>query len=160
VKNPGDAYAALCGMGNEASRRLAAKPAPGTPIFTDVAKAKSQGFTASEGGINDWTTKGALKDAELDKALFSLPVGQMSTILKSDDGFHIVRVLERREAGRKPFTDVQNKIRDQLKEERFHQGVEKYLAELHKDARIWTIYTGPVAAEVLLASSPGGAKKR
>ena len=31
----------------------------------------------------------------------------MSPILESDEGFHIVRVLERQEAGRKPFTDVQ-----------------------------------------------------
>jgi PPIC-type PPIASE domain len=159
-KSPSDAYAALCGMGNEVMRKLATNPVASAPIFADIAKAKSQGFTASDGGINDWTTKGALKDEAIDVALFSLPVGQMSPILKSDDGFHIIRVLERKDAGRKPFTDVQNKIRDQLKEERFHDGVEKYLAELHRDARIWTIYTGPIAAETLLASSPGATKKR
>ena len=29
--------------------------------FAEVAKAKSDGFTAKNGGVHDWTTKGALQ---------------------------------------------------------------------------------------------------
>ncbi len=102
-------------MGNEVWQRGTQKPVQG-PAFAEIAKAKSDGFTAKDGGVHDWTTKGALQCKAIDEALFTLQVGQMSPILDSGPAFHIVRVLERKEAGRKPFTDVQADIRDRLKE--------------------------------------------
>jgi len=82
------------------------------PAFAEVAKAKSDGLTAKDGGVHDWTTKGALQCKAIDDALFTLQVGQMSSILDSGPSFHIIRVLERTDAGRKPFTDVQADIRE------------------------------------------------
>ena len=84
----------------------------------------------------------------------------MSPILETDDAFHIVRVLERKEAGRKPFTDVQAKIREDLKEERFRLAVEKYLDKLRQDARIWTAFTGNVSADELLGRKPDETVRR
>jgi parvulin-like peptidyl-prolyl isomerase len=80
--------------------------------------------------------------------------------LESDEGFHIVRVLERREAGRRPFTAVQSEIRERLKEERFQAGVQEYLSTLRRDARIWTAYTGNVSADVLLGRKPEETQRR
>jgi hypothetical protein len=157
--DPHDAWAELAHMGNEVIQRNAVNPVRG-PAFADVAKARSHGFTAKNGGLQDWTSKGALKAAEIDHALFSLQVGQMSPILTSEDGFHIVRVLERKEAGREPFTEVQAKIREKLKDERFQAGVEQYLSKLRRDARIWTAFTGNVSADVLLGSKPDGTQTR
>jgi parvulin-like peptidyl-prolyl isomerase len=68
----------------------------------------------------------------IDHELFTLEIGQMSWILETEDSFHIVRVLERKEAGREPFTEVQGKIREKLKEERFQAGVEQYLTKLRR----------------------------
>lgn len=157
---PRQAYAAMAELGNEAWQRLAATPNTTQPAFSELAKAKSDGFNADKGGQHDWTTQGALKAEQVDSALFTLPVGRMSKILESDQGFHIVRVLERKTAGRKPFTEVQNDIREKLKDERFRVAVEEYLANLRKDARIWTVYTGPVSAEVLLGQGPGKSQQR
>ncbi len=153
-KNPGQAYAALAQMGNEVWQNGTKKTVRG-PAFAEIAKAKSDGFTAKDGGIHEWTTKGALQCAEIDQALFTLQVGQMSTIIDSGPTFHIVRVIERKEAGRKPFTDVQSNIRDKLKEKRFQVEAEKYLTRLRQDARIWTVFTGNVSAETLLGRKPG-----
>ena len=41
----------------------------------------------------------------------------MSHGIESEQGFHIVRVLERKEAGRTPFTEAQAKIREKLEAE-------------------------------------------
>ena len=158
--SPGEAYAELARLGNQAWQKVAANPQPGTPIFTELAKVKSDGFNAKDGGTYDWTTQGALKAQAIDEALFSLEVGRLSPILESETGFHIVRVLEHKAAGRKPFTEVQNDIRDKLKDERFRVAVEKYLDELRRDARIWTVYTGPVSADVLLGRPPGDTRQR
>jgi len=158
-KEDAEAYAAIALMGNEVWQRGKEKPVKG-PAFAEVAKAKSDGFTADKGGEHDWTTKGALQAKVIDDALFSLQVGQMSPILESPTMFHIVRVLERKEAGRKPFTDVQADIRDKLKEARYQVEVEKYLTRLRGQARIWTVFTGNVAAHALLGREPEAQKQR
>jgi hypothetical protein len=157
--SPCGAYAELARLGNQLWR-TAAGAKPEQPVFAEVAKAHSDGFNAKQGGVHDWTTQGALKAAAIDQALFSLPVGQMSPILESDDGFYIVRVLERKQAGCTPFTEVQAQIRDKLKQERYRAGVEEYLAKLHQDARIWTVFTGPVSADVLMGRAPGDTQER
>jgi parvulin-like peptidyl-prolyl isomerase len=152
-KNVAEAYAEVANMGNEVWQRGKAQPLKG-PAFAEVAKAKSDGATAKEGGEHRWLTKGALQCKELDTALFTLQVGQMSQIIDSGPMFHIVRVLERKEAGRKSYTDVQADIREKLKEERFQEGIEKYLTRLRGEARIWTVYTGHVSADSLLGRKP------
>ena len=40
-----------------------------------VAKDKSDGATAKNGGVYDWTTQGALQNKVIDQALFTLQVG-------------------------------------------------------------------------------------
>ena len=153
-------YAKLALMGNEVWPWLKANPPADTPVFGDVAKAKSEGFNSDKGGVYDWTTKGSLKAAVVDDAIFSLPVGQMSPILDSGTAFHIVRVLERKEAGCRPFSEVQNDIRDKLKDQRMAVAQRKYIDELRKHAKIWTVYTGNVSAETLMARPPGETRKR
>jgi hypothetical protein len=157
--DPREAWAEIARMGNEVFQRNAAKPARG-PAFAEIAKAKSDGFTAQGGGLHDWTSQGALKATAIDQALFSLQIGQTSDILTSDDGFHIIRVLERKEAGREPFTEVQGKIREKLKEQRFQAAVEQYLSQLRRDASIWTAYSGKTTADVLLGRKPDQTQTR
>jgi hypothetical protein len=157
--DPRQAYAEIAHMGNEVWQRGMSEGVRG-PAFADVAKARSDGFKANEGGVQDWTTKGALNAKVIDNALFSLKIGQMSPILESDDGFHIVRVLERHEAGRKSFADVQPDIREKLKDQRFHAGVDQYLTKLRRDARIWTAFTGNTTADLLMGRKPGETQQR
>jgi hypothetical protein len=158
-KDPADAYAELANMANQAYNEGMRKGVQG-PAFAEIAKAKSDGFTAKSGGVRDWTTKGAMQSKAIDEALFTLQVGQMSSIIDSGPSFHIVRVLERKEAGRKAFTDVQPDIRDRLKEQRYQKEAVKYLTKLRQDARIWTVFTGNVSAEVLLGRRPDDTQKR
>ena len=128
--------------------------------MAEVARAGADGFTAKEGGQHDWTTKGAQKAAAINEALFTLEVGQMSRVLESETGFHIVRVLERKEAGRRPFTELQGEIRDKLIAPRRDAAVAEYLNRIRKNARIWTAYTGNVSADVLLGRKPAETQQR
>jgi parvulin-like peptidyl-prolyl isomerase len=126
-----DAYQAIVDMGNEVLR--GAK-------FETVARRGSHGPSAPQGGQNDWTTQGSLVSRALDDALFSLPVGAMSKILEDDDGFHIVRVIERKEAGRTSFVDAQGGIREKIQETRRDAEVKAYLERLKNETYVWNYF--------------------
>ena len=93
----------------------------------EVAKKQSDGFRASEGGQHDWTGKGALVLKEIDKAIFTLPIGELSDIIESRDGYHIVRVIDRTEASYTPFTEAQVKIKERIKTKRLNAAFEEHL---------------------------------
>lgn len=141
------AWRAICQMGNDVLR--------GVP-FADVAKKHSQGPTADKGGYRDWTTKGALVSKVLDEAVFSptLPVGQMSQIIEDTDGYHIVRVIERIDAGVKPFRDAQGDIKKKLTEEETKRLSTEYLQKLREKTQVWTIFDDPAAEVAALGPVP------
>lgn len=152
------AFDEMARMGNAVWQQGQRTPVFG-PAFAEVAGKTSDGFTANKGGIHDWTTKGSLQCAAMDEALFTLQVGQMSQIIDSGPAYHIVRVLERREAGRRPFTDVQGEIRDALKEQRMQAKMEDYLVELRRNARVWTVFSGNTTAEALMRKPEEGQRR-
>lgn len=98
-----------------------------------LARESSQGFMAHQGGQHDWTTKGALVLKELDEAIFTLPVGELSDIIETRDGVHIIRVLERKEARHKPFRDAQVEIKERLINERRQDEFRQYMEELKRE---------------------------
>jgi hypothetical protein len=100
--------------------------------FEEIAKVNSEGFTASKGGLWDWTKKGSLTSVELEQAVFSLPPNKMSPIIKGDKGFHIIRVVKREEAETMPFIEAQVTIRERIKMERRQKLQSEYFTELKK----------------------------
>jgi len=125
------AWGMLAALGN---RVLAGEP------FGEVAKQASEGPTASQGGAYDWTTQGSLRSDAVDEAIFSLPVGKLSTILEDEMGLHIVRVTDRTDAGRTSFLEAQVEIRETLRMERQKKAVDEYLAKLRERTPVWTIF--------------------
>ncbi len=99
--------------------------------FEEIAKQHSEGFTSAKGGLWDWTSPGSLSSAELDKAVFSQPVGQLSPqIIKTERGFHIIQVVQRDEQKAKPFKDAQPDIRQRIEMQRMQKNQEEYFSEL------------------------------
>jgi hypothetical protein len=149
------AWDELAAMGNEV---LAGKP------LADVARARSEGPTASQGGGFDWTSQGSLAAKRLDEAIFSLPVGQLSAIIEDEVGpnltdqgaLHIVRVLERQPAGRTPFLEAQVAIRESLVAERRRKATQDYLRKLRDRTPVWSVFDGGQdgVAQPLTATRP------
>lgn len=127
-RSPAEAYAKLAGLGN---RVLSGEP------FEEVARSGSEGPTASEGGLREPVQPGSLRSRVLEEALFTLPVGQLSPILEDEQGFHIVRVLERRDARRIPFTEAQVQIRERLAQEEREKQITEYLQKLRREIPVW-----------------------
>ncbi len=153
------AWQSLADMGNEVWGKVVANPTLRGPVFAETAKAKSHGFTAADGGVHDWTTLGALKCEALNEALATLELGQLSPGIESETGYHIVRVLERKTAGRTPFTEAQAKIRETLEAEQKAALLGAELAQIRKQARVWTLWDGDLNGDRLVQAL-GGKQKR
>jgi len=125
----------------------------GTPLPA-VARKHSHEPHASDGGYYDWVTPGSLASKPIDKAIFSLEVDKLSQIIEDEQGFHIVHVLERKEAGQISFQEAQPKIREKIESERRADFQQKYLATIRTKAKIWTIYDPPEDAKQPAADSP------
>ena len=142
------AWDLLAEMGNEVL---------GGRAFADIARTRSEGPTASQGGTFDWTNKGSLASKTLDEAIFSLPIGQLSAILEDGEMLHIVRVVERQDAGRTPFIEAQVGIRDTMLTERRHAATEEYLTKLRQRTPVWTVFDdqgGSAAQPQFIAGRP------
>ena len=111
--------------------------------FAKVAEKYSDGLTAKTGGQWDWMEAGNLADTKLEKKLFDMPVGQLSEIHEGPTAFSIVRVVERQEAGRKPFKEVQAEIRGIMEQEQNQLRVKKLFKELFSEAVIESVYELP-----------------
>jgi parvulin-like peptidyl-prolyl isomerase len=108
--------------------------------FADVARAESDGVTANDGGRRNWTSRGSLVCKALDNALFGLPVGMLSPVIKSANGFHIIRVTDREDAAVTTFLQAQAEIKDKIVQQRTRKQTEEYIAELKAKTPVWTVF--------------------
>ena len=73
--------------------------------FSDIAKKYSQGAFAAKGGEQGKFYSVDELIEEL-KPIMSLKLGQKTNVIESKTGFHIVKVLDKREAGIPGFSEI------------------------------------------------------
>ncbi|WP_442509652.1 peptidylprolyl isomerase [Novipirellula sp. SH528] len=105
-----------------------------------VARSKSQEPFASSGGLHDWTAKGSLASDVLDQQIFSLPLNAMSEIITDETGYHILRVLDRREAGFNPLSGVQDEIRAKIREQKITDSQKNVMKDMQKRVQVWSLF--------------------
>ncbi len=91
--------------------------------------------SASQGGVVDFFEKGTY-DADFEKTAFRLKEkGEISPIVKTKDGYEILQLVERINAGEKPFELVKNDIITSLKAKRALAQVRATLEQLVRSAK-------------------------
>lgn len=108
--------------------------------FEDVVKKYSDGPLAAQGGHWDWMQTSSIANAELRKALDTMPLNQLSPVIRSPNSVQIVRVLGRKPAGYQPFGDVQESIRKRILEERRVAKAQTIIDDLMQAAMIETMF--------------------
>jgi peptidyl-prolyl cis-trans isomerase SurA len=103
--------------------------------FDDLAKKSSDGPTAAQGG-----TLGTFKRGELAKDLedktFSLSAGENTGVIRTRQGFIILKVTGHRAAGIPPLKDISERIREAIYSERLEPAARAYLTKLREQAFI------------------------
>ncbi len=124
----------------EACRQTAAdlaKQARGGVDFVGLVKQHGHGDSKLRDGEGVGAKRGEVRPAELEAAVFGLAAGQVSDPLPTATGYHVVKVLEREQAGRKPFdAAVQSGIRKKLLDQ-FREGeVQKLIDDLWRKTTV------------------------
>jgi len=99
--------------------------------FAALAKAKSKCPSAPRGGDLGWITKGRM-DPEFEKAAFALKKGELSGVVKSSFGYHIILCEDKEEAKEKPMEEIKPMVERQIKRERREEAVNKLKEEVKK----------------------------
>jgi len=103
--------------------------------FEDLAKKNSEDpGSAKQGGSLGWIGKGRTVP-EFEKAAFSLPKGQISDLVKSSYGFHIIRVDDKQDAHMKTLDEVKAEIEPLLKQQKAQQLAQKQAEDLLQAAK-------------------------
>ena len=103
--------------------------------FSTLAKRYSEDPYRNEGGMMGWVAQGELLP-ELDAALFSLTVGELSSPIQTRLGFHLVKVEERRLASSLSLTEANRAVQERLFQQKFQDHFGHWLAELKRRAYI------------------------
>jgi len=111
------------------------KQIKGGAKFEDVARKYSEDpGSAKQGGSLGMIGRGRTVP-EFEKAAFSLPKGQISDLVKSSYGFHIIRVEDKQEAHMKTLDEVKADIEPLLKQQKVQQLAQKQAEALVNQAR-------------------------
>ena len=103
--------------------------------FDAIAAQYSKGPAAAQGGDIGFVEKGVILPA-VEKAAFSLKVGQLSDVIETDAGFHIIIVTDKRGAGLKPIEVVREEIKSKIEDEKISKKYEEWIMDLRNKSFI------------------------
>lgn len=106
----------------------------GAKFETLAEKYSEDPGSAKQRGSLGWIGRGQTVP-EFEKTAFSLPKGQMSDLVKSSYGFHIIRVDDKQDAHMKSLDEVKSEIEPILKHQKAQQIAQRQAETLLADAR-------------------------
>jgi peptidyl-prolyl cis-trans isomerase C len=104
--------------------------------FEDVAKAVSRDpATASKGGDLDYVGREQMFP-EFARAVFALKPGEVSGMVRTPLGFHVIKLVDRKKGKPLAYEQVKGPLQKRLLEERQRQRFEEWLSGLEKAAKV------------------------
>jgi len=100
--------------------------------FAKLAAQFSHDPMAAKGG--DWglVTRGAFRIKEVNDVLFALKGGEVGPLIETPQVFYIIKALQRQDARTVPFTEVQAKLEDEVRQAKFNEAVSNYIQQLYE----------------------------
>ena len=87
---------------------------------------------ASKGGDLGWVMRGQMVP-EFEKATFALKAGQISDVVATNYGFHIVQVMEKEDAHLRPLDEVRNEVVTGLKSQSLNERMQALADQAHTE---------------------------
>jgi peptidyl-prolyl cis-trans isomerase SurA len=103
--------------------------------FEEVAQKNSNGPTAAQGGDLGYFQRGTLSK-ELEEKTFAMKAGDVSDVIRTKQGFVILRVVEHNAAGVPPLKDIEPKVQEAIYMTKLQPSLREYLTKLREEAFI------------------------
>ncbi len=103
--------------------------------FSELAKEYSQGPNKDEGGDMGYIGRGEMLE-ELDEVLAKLESGKFSGPIRSDVGYHIIKIEDVKDFGYATLEDAQDAIKKMLFQQKFQEKLDEWLGGLRGKAYI------------------------
>lgn len=103
--------------------------------FSTLAKENSDCPSGSKGGELGYFSRGQMVP-EFEEAAFKLKAGEVSDIVKTKFGYHIIKVLDKKEERVKEFSEVKEEIEQKLTGGKQKSAFEDYTKKLKDNAKI------------------------
>jgi peptidyl-prolyl cis-trans isomerase SurA len=103
--------------------------------FDDIAKKNSSGPSAAQGGDLGVFKRGTLAK-ELEDKTFAMKAGEVTDVIRTKQGYVILKVIDHQTAGIPPLKDITPKIQDALYYEKLQPALRAYLTKLREEAFI------------------------
>ncbi|BCS51721.1 peptidylprolyl isomerase [Geobacter sp. SVR] len=103
--------------------------------FEELAKKNSVDSSSAKGGDLGWFGKGTMVPA-FEKTVLGLKEGQVSDVVKTDFGYHIIKLTGKRPAGTRPFEEVKDQIKAAILPSKQQEIFQKIKEDLKKNAKI------------------------
>jgi peptidyl-prolyl cis-trans isomerase C len=87
----------------------------------------------AKGGELGYISKGQMPKP-FEEAAFSLKIGEISSVVETDYGYHIIQVDDHKEARTRTFEEVKEQIKKQLTDERSRSKAEEFIKKAVKDS--------------------------
>jgi peptidyl-prolyl cis-trans isomerase C len=107
----------------------------GAKTFESEAAEHSTCPSGKEGGSLGWFGRGMMVP-EFDSEAFAMDVGDISGIIETQFGYHIIKKTDHNKGGEADFDTVREQIRDMLRHSRRGAAMTAYVSELRSKAKI------------------------
>lgn len=103
--------------------------------FAEIAKASSEGPSAPRGGDLGFFGRGQMVPP-FEQAAFALKPGEISDVVETQFGYHIIKMFEKQEGEIVPFDSVKTDIQNYLRDQRTNEQISALLDSLRVKATI------------------------
>ena len=103
--------------------------------FSKLAKEYSTCPSSQQGGDLGYFGRGQMVPA-FEQVAFTLKPNEISDVVETQFGYHIIKVVDKKEASTTPYKDIKVRIDDYLKNQKLNAAVTSYLDEARKTAKI------------------------
>jgi peptidyl-prolyl cis-trans isomerase C len=107
----------------------------GKITFADAAKQHSQCPSAPQGGDLSFFGKGQMVEP-FEAVAFSSPKGEISDIVETQFGYHLITVTDKKEAGKIDLAEVKDDIKDHLIQQKKRDAMEEFLQKSREEADV------------------------
>ena len=104
--------------------------------FAALAKKHSQDpVTRGSGGDLEWFGRGTLP-SNVENKVFAMKKGQISDPLRTDRGYHVMMLVDRKASSARSFDEVKRELRNQVYGRKMEKATMAWLAEVRRKAHI------------------------